>query len=417
MTSSDEPSNSISPRPDRGSTIDRRTASRAARLLRWYPKDWRARYGDEFEAVLSSSLSDGKGGLRLSLNVAREGVVARLESGGFVGRSAPPLDRARASVLTIVAAILGFLTTTAVLAYYEKGWQRTPALEAVHKAIQAFTHTKANRTYEQWLGSPAFHRLQLAAFRAHSPTSPAFTALERAQNQAANILNNSRAGRALEGALHHLPTVSTTSDVFNDIAHVGTDAAIACLGVALVVATATGVRLTLRGNGKRLLFPISFLLGSGVLFVLSEVAYQAFQKIPPGQPGSEWTTLKWVVADGNYRFWPVVVFPVCTAASIVFAVVGGVKLVRRVEFGPRLYLVLGSVARIAAGCLSVVLVSTLLWVATVYAQAPGFLTSKDQGVLGSSLLPVFIVAVLVMSGTCWLVGVCSNRCLRNVRAL
>jgi predicted acetyltransferase len=65
--------------------LDPRSAERIARLLRWYPTNWRERYGDEFAAVLASSLSDGKGSLRLSMNVAREGMVARLEEAGFVG--------------------------------------------------------------------------------------------------------------------------------------------------------------------------------------------------------------------------------------------------------------------------------------------------------------------------------------------
>jgi hypothetical protein len=142
---------------------------------------------------------------------------------------------------------------------------------------------------------------------------------------------------------------------------------------------------------------------SAVLFVFGEIAYQADQKIPLGQPRSEWTTLKWILLDGNYRFWPVVVFPVCTAVSIALAIIGGVKLVRRVDFGPRLYRLQGSLAVMAAGCLSVVLVSTLSWAATLYVQAPDFLTSRDQGVLSTSFLPVFLVAIVVMIEASWLV--------------
>ena len=78
--------------------VDRRSTVRVARLLRWYPSDWRDRYGDEFESVLSCSLRDGKGGLRLSVDVAREGMATRLEGAGFLGRVAPPLKRARAAI-------------------------------------------------------------------------------------------------------------------------------------------------------------------------------------------------------------------------------------------------------------------------------------------------------------------------------
>ena len=55
---------------------------RVARLLRWYPADWRARYGDEMAALLHDALADGRGGPRLSLNVAREGLAARLAAPG-----------------------------------------------------------------------------------------------------------------------------------------------------------------------------------------------------------------------------------------------------------------------------------------------------------------------------------------------
>lgn len=51
---------------------------RVTRLLRWYPADWRARYGDEMAALLHDMLADGRGGWRLSLNVAKEGLAARL---------------------------------------------------------------------------------------------------------------------------------------------------------------------------------------------------------------------------------------------------------------------------------------------------------------------------------------------------
>jgi len=55
---------------------------RIARLLRWYPAGWRERYGDEFAALLRDTIEDGRGGLRLSLDVARAGLVAHTEDGG-----------------------------------------------------------------------------------------------------------------------------------------------------------------------------------------------------------------------------------------------------------------------------------------------------------------------------------------------
>jgi hypothetical protein len=57
-----------------------RRERRVARLLRWYPEAWRTRHGDAFAALLEDTIDDGRGGLRVSVNVAREGLAARLET-------------------------------------------------------------------------------------------------------------------------------------------------------------------------------------------------------------------------------------------------------------------------------------------------------------------------------------------------
>jgi hypothetical protein len=147
--------------------------------------------------------------------------------------------------------------------------------------------------------------------------------------------------------------------------------------------------------------------------VLGAIAYHAFQQIPPGEPSIWWTVQS--LFDGNFRFWPVVVFPSCAAASIALAVIGGMTLMRRVDFAPRTYRLQGSLAVVVAGCLGVVLISTLSWVATLSAQAPDFLTAKDGGVLGTAFLPLLLVAMVVMIGASWLVVAGAARCLRSVR--
>lgn len=70
-----------------------RRERRVARLMRWYPADWRARYGDEMAGLLHDLIIDGHDGPRLGLDVAREGVAARLA----------PLERRRA----VAGACLG----------------------------------------------------------------------------------------------------------------------------------------------------------------------------------------------------------------------------------------------------------------------------------------------------------------------
>ena len=67
---------------DRYRTLDKSPAARlerrVRRLLRSYPADWRARYGDEMAALLHDTIAEGRGGPQLSLNVAKEGLAMRL---------------------------------------------------------------------------------------------------------------------------------------------------------------------------------------------------------------------------------------------------------------------------------------------------------------------------------------------------
>ena len=63
--------------------VRRARKPRIERLLGWYPAAWRERYGEEFAELLRDSVDGGHGGLRLSLNVAREGLAARLDETGI----------------------------------------------------------------------------------------------------------------------------------------------------------------------------------------------------------------------------------------------------------------------------------------------------------------------------------------------
>jgi hypothetical protein len=403
--------------PENPTDLDPGHAARAARLLRWYPADWRERYGDEFAEVLANSMSDGKGSFRLSFNVAREGVVARLEEAGFIGRLAPPLQRARASVVATLVAVLAFLTSAAVLIRYAKGWQRTPALESLTRAEQAEQGSAAQHTFQRTVTSPAYRQLEQAANRSVNGNSPAWKAFEKAQTQANNVLDKSLASKGYGVTLHDLRPASGAPVAFNEIAQIALLATLICLGTALLVASVAGFRALLRGSEKKLRFPLTLVVGSAALFVLGAIAYEADHKIPPGQPGSEWTVLKWMVLDGNFRFWPVVVLPLCVLGAIALATVGGVQLVRRADMGPRLCRLYGSLAKVTAGCLGLFLVSTLLWATTLSVQAPEFLTAKDQGIFGTPLLPVFLIAIVVMAGACWLVISGSARCVRSVHSV
>jgi hypothetical protein len=65
------------------------TARRAERLLRWYPRPWRDRYGAEFAELLVSEIAERPRSPRRSLDVARGGVRARLAEAGLAGFPLP----------------------------------------------------------------------------------------------------------------------------------------------------------------------------------------------------------------------------------------------------------------------------------------------------------------------------------------
>jgi len=60
-------------------------AERAARLLRWYPRPWRDRYGAEFTELLISDIEERPRSVRRAVDVARGGLVARLTQAGLAG--------------------------------------------------------------------------------------------------------------------------------------------------------------------------------------------------------------------------------------------------------------------------------------------------------------------------------------------
>ena len=65
-------------------------ADRAARLLRWYPAAWRARYGAEFAELLIADICERPRSATRTLDVARGGLMARLAAAGLAGSPVRP---------------------------------------------------------------------------------------------------------------------------------------------------------------------------------------------------------------------------------------------------------------------------------------------------------------------------------------
>src|SRR5688572_12641506 len=51
---------------------------RVERLLRFYPRAWRDRHGDDMADLLRDTLADGRGGPRLTVDIVRAGFGERL---------------------------------------------------------------------------------------------------------------------------------------------------------------------------------------------------------------------------------------------------------------------------------------------------------------------------------------------------
>jgi hypothetical protein len=85
VSPADEPAKRADPTP--GNADD--AGQRAERLLRWYPRPWRDRYGAEFTELLIADISERPRSPRRSLDVARGGVRARLADAGLAGFPLP----------------------------------------------------------------------------------------------------------------------------------------------------------------------------------------------------------------------------------------------------------------------------------------------------------------------------------------
>ena len=110
---------------------------RAARLLRWYPKDWRSRYGDEFRELLISEMSEQPGSWRRAVDVAWSGMIARLASAGLAGHTIDPDDQNQAALSSLGCALGVFLVFgVAMWSQLTIGWQwSAPGTSATYVAM------------------------------------------------------------------------------------------------------------------------------------------------------------------------------------------------------------------------------------------------------------------------------------------
>ncbi len=87
--------------------------------LRWYPRSWRARYGDEFAALLEDKY-DGHLPTRVHIGLVSGGLQQRARQSGLMGDSVPAGDGLRAGALLVLAAWIAFAIAGASFAKFSE---------------------------------------------------------------------------------------------------------------------------------------------------------------------------------------------------------------------------------------------------------------------------------------------------------
>ena len=94
-------------------------------LLRWYPAKWRARYGDEFAAMIEDDLAGEPATFHYRRSIAQSGLHEHLREIGLVGDSGSPRERMRAGALTVLCAFALFIVSGVGFAKVSEHWDES----------------------------------------------------------------------------------------------------------------------------------------------------------------------------------------------------------------------------------------------------------------------------------------------------
>jgi hypothetical protein len=87
--------------------------------LRWYPRPWRARYGDELTALLDDEYGSVMPA-RVRLSLVSGGLRQRVRQSGLTGDAVPAADGVRAGALVVLAAWTAFVIAGASFAKFSE---------------------------------------------------------------------------------------------------------------------------------------------------------------------------------------------------------------------------------------------------------------------------------------------------------
>jgi hypothetical protein len=109
----------------------------AARLLRWYPRAWRVRYGDEFAELLIADIAERPRSRTRTADVIRGGIMARLAAAGLGGCTLEASAQVPASLTALGCCAAVFVSLgAAIWSQLTIGWQwSAPGSGAVTAAM------------------------------------------------------------------------------------------------------------------------------------------------------------------------------------------------------------------------------------------------------------------------------------------
>jgi len=114
-------------------------------LLRWYPPEWRVRYGDELLTFLEDTYGPGPLPPGAWWSLLAGGLRERARHAGLVGDRVPVTERVRAGVLVVLGAWTGFVVAALSFAKLSENFHSASPKVSVfgaagHRAVSVFLH-------------------------------------------------------------------------------------------------------------------------------------------------------------------------------------------------------------------------------------------------------------------------------------
>lgn len=109
------------------------------RVLRWYPRSWRTRYGQGLVALLEDTYGEHPLPLRVRASLARAGTVERAREVGVLGEGAISSERLRAGSLLVLCGWTLFVVAGAAFAKFTEHWY--VATPSAHRTLPTIADT------------------------------------------------------------------------------------------------------------------------------------------------------------------------------------------------------------------------------------------------------------------------------------